>query len=90
MFSGLKLDVSLVIAKSALLSIQNTKQGLSPSLSSVYIGLDGRDDYFEYRNNPLMRLIKIWIPIMDIENDFKINWLSNQLQKSISTNERKC
>jgi hypothetical protein len=44
-FQGLKLDVSLAIIKISkhqyYYQFKNTKQGLSPSLSSVYIGLDG-------------------------------------------------
>jgi hypothetical protein len=69
-FQGLKLDVSLAIAKISkhqyYYQLKNTKQGLSPSLSSVYIGLDGVEmTILNTEIIALMRLIN-----QDLDTDY--------------------
>jgi hypothetical protein len=92
-FQGLK-PVSLAIAKISkhqYYQLKKHKTRIKPKfIECLYWVRWCRDDYFEYRNNPLMRLIN-----QDLDTDYghrkmtaKINWLSNQPQKIISTNER--
>jgi hypothetical protein len=70
MFSGLETRCFISNSKnqqaSILLSIKNTKQGLSPSLSSVYIGLDGVEmTILNTEIIALMRLIN-----QDLDTDY--------------------
>jgi hypothetical protein len=69
MFSGLETRCFISNSKnqqaSILLSIKNTKQVKPKFIECLYWVRWCRDDYFEYRNNPLMRLIN-----QDLDTDY--------------------